>query len=196
MRRILITAVLTSGACAPQTVYVFPGLPAIQRTETVREEQAIEGAKVALAPAASASWRLAVKNETDATLTVLLDESTFTAASGDSGGRLINGNTRRMDIAKAQAPIPIAPGATWSEFVLVEKLAFFEEHEADAQRKGEELGALRVSEPDRERLGTMLINMTAQNRANAVKLLSGGTIRVTVDGANGKQTWAGVVEAK
>lgn len=154
------------------------GVPRADRTHRVDTEKAIDGFDVAAVPAGATGWRISVTNNASAVAQVLLDESTFVTSGGESAGRLISGDTRRIDTGKTQPPLPVAPGATIKQFVLPEKL--IDDEEAEATLVGRNVRASKL-----KRIEELRIQRYA--------LIEGGKLYVTVVGPAGKQTWTGVV---
>lgn len=186
MKRILITAALVGG-CQPETPnYSAPSGDAPYRTAAplvrtplrVVSETRIDGVLVAVVPYAAAGWRVEAKNESDTAVSVLWDESSFVDRFGDSQGRLIRGETRRMNVDGAQPRVPIAPKAQAVQRVLVEKLLAYEEIEASMDGKLQ----------DRDRVFRVL------KIRNAVqKSLPGGRVHVVIEIDGAKKTWTGLV---
>lgn len=168
----------TSGSGANGFV---PSIPMPPRTETVAPEAEIEGLIVKAVPAGAAAWRVTVQNETNDPVSLLWDESSFVTASGDSGGRLIRGETRRIDSAKAQPPTPVPAHARASEIVLIEKLANSEQLEDDyADIDAKHGGVLPSMNKDIE-------DARVANRHT----LRGGRIDLRIEIGGGKKTWTG-----
>ncbi len=68
-------------------------------------------------------WNVTVANHQAAAVKILWDESSYVGADGKSLGRLVRGETRRIDVGKPQPPTPLAPNATIEEDVLPESYA-------------------------------------------------------------------------
>jgi hypothetical protein len=157
--------------------YVYP----LKREQTVTGKAELAGIEIAAAPAGAAAWKIQIANKTDAVITAVWDESTFVLSDGRSAGRLIRGETRKIDIGKAQPASPIAPQATMLEIVFAEQLVDSEELESKVgDGQWMDKGIARAIEHARE----------VRNGA-----LVGGKLVLTVQGPNGKQTWTGDVVA-
>jgi hypothetical protein len=183
-----------TGKCLPgSSAPAWTGLPPLVRNETVNEVTSVEGATVAARPGGAAGWHIKIANNTDAVMSILLDESSFVTSTGESGGRLISGSTRKMDTAKAQPPKPLVPGATLVEFVVVEKMVDAEEGESDARKNSKTLEDPVFSQEQVNNLGAKLLRITEEGRMQWAGLIRGGKIYVTIQTAAGKQTWIGVV---
>lgn len=158
-------------------------LAPLERHHHVDEEAAVEGFEVVVKPVGASAWRVSVKNNTDSVSSLLFDESSFVASTGMAAGRLINGNTRKIDSAKTQPPIPVPPGAAVTEWALPEKMITFEEQEEKfAEYTGRWVRASLGAAVDAE-------------REKREKLLVGGKLFVTIQTASAKLTWRGVVVA-
>jgi len=68
-------------------------------------------------------WNITVANRQAAAVKILWDESSYVGADGKSRGRLVRGETRRIDVGKPQPPTPVAPNATIEESVIPESYA-------------------------------------------------------------------------
>lgn len=178
-------ACLAGAASATSGPKLVPATPAPQRTETVSTETAVEGLTINALPIGAAAWRIVVENNTDAPVSVLWDESSFVASNGDSGGRLIRGETRRMDVAKAQPPTPVAAHARVSETILVEKLTEAEKAEADHAEFEAKWGGVA---PD-------MNESMAKVRESTQRMIRGGRIDLRIDLNGTKQTWTGRVSS-
>ncbi len=88
------------------------------RSETYQVTQSPDGVTVAAEPDGNIGWKLSIQNNTDEPLSIAWDESTFTARSGRSLGRLVPGTTRRMDLRASHPPEPLPPHATVSAVVI------------------------------------------------------------------------------
>lgn len=180
MRRILTSLALAACIAGPPQV---PMQPRPARTETVAAESSIDGLDIIVKPYGAAAWRVGVKNETDALVSIVWDESTFVAADGQSGGRLIRGETRRMDVAKAQPATPVAPKSFVTEVVLVEKLTGIDKTESDYAEHNAKWGGISPG----------MARVLGEQRSDVAKIISGSAINVTVQLADGKKTWTGRV---
>lgn len=178
MRTALICLALA--ACMPPSEPLHP-MP--DRTETVQTETAIERVMVAAKPVGATSWKIAVKNESNAPVSILWDESAFVTADGESGGRLIRGETRRIDMAKAQPPTPVPANSQTFEIVLIEKLAESEFTEGDYARHNAKYGGVSP------RMNVLI----DESRAFQAKLIAGGALNIAIQLADGKKTWVGRV---
>ncbi len=177
--------VLALVGCAPITqAQTMPSatIPDLVRSELVREVSPVDGAIVSVSPYGAAGWRIQVENNTDAPMSVLLDESSFVGSTGEAGGRLINGNVRKIDAAKAQPAAPVPPHAKFREAVFAEKLIDAEAAESMSLELERKYG------PTEELLG-----MTIKARDEVSSLIVGGKMYVTLATVGGKQTWTGAV---
>lgn len=102
------------------TVKVTCGAP--PRPSGLEVVTALDGIEVAVVPSGSAAWTLAIRNARSTAVSVVWDESTY-VASGETFGRLIRGETRKIDTAKQQPASPIAPNTMLREWVVPEKFA-------------------------------------------------------------------------
>lgn len=189
MMRVIAVAAMVMAACVPPesgTGPAGPGYantappPPLVRRETVRTEKPVEGLRVEVRPTGATAWLIGFKNETDTAMTVVWDESSFVTSTGEAGGRLIRGSTRRMDVGRSQVGSPLPPRAVLAETAFVERMIRSEELEA---KYGQ-----RALPPDlRERL--------IQSRTDRERLVIGGRLHLTLETPAGKQTWTGLVEA-
>lgn len=154
-------------------------MPPLRRLYTVETEKAIDGFGVEAKPDGVAGWTIRVTNETDAVATVVWDEGTFVTSGGQSAGRLISGETRKIDTAKAQPAMPVAPHANVTNFVIPEKFIGDE----DIEQRFAKVGPVRARFYDR----------LLKAREERAALIVGGKLYVTIASGAGKQTWAGVV---
>lgn len=170
-----------SESCNPDP-YAPVDVPTIERHESVATEKPIDDYDVAAVPGGATGWKIHIVSKIDAVGSLIWDESTFVTSDGRSMGRLITGETRRIDTAKAQPAMPIAPRSDVVQFVLPEKLLDQEEFEGDVATKYRRTSPanIRKLEAIRKKRGEMIV---------------GGKLYVTVLGPNGKQTWTGVVTA-
>lgn len=158
---------------------LYPVVPPPARTETVATETPLDGMAVSAVPVGAAAWKISVQNDTDTPASVLWDESSFVVSSGDSAGRLIRGETRRMDVAKAQPPTPVPAHARVTELVLVEKLTEVEDLEARYAALGSASKELN--------------DQTIRIRKDRRTLIVGGRIDLRVEMGGEKRTWTGRV---
>lgn len=204
----LIALALSAAGCPPRQYASCPpgsecaqggvestwrGLPKLQRAQTVREVTPVTGIVVTAAPVGAAGWRIQIANSTDAVMSILLDESTFVASTGEAGGRLISGSTKRMDTAKAQPPAPLAPHATYVGVVLIERMLGAERDEEEAWDTAKQVDESRMPNHKRNAFGAKLLEVVGRSRDDTAALVVGGKLYVTVMTADGKQTWAGEI---
>ena len=161
-----------------QTEYAV--VPPLVRNQIVRG-QAVGGIEIDAKPYGAVSWQLAIRNTTDAMVSVKWDESTFVTSNGASVGRLIRGETRKIDISNAQPATPVAPGSMISEVVIPEKGADSEEDEAAA--------TAHTAMPK------AWIPRVLRRRESEARLLVGGKLVITLDAGGKPLTWTGVVES-
>jgi hypothetical protein len=179
----VVAACIASAASATSGSKLVPTVPMQDRTETVTTETAIEGLDINATPAGAAAWTIAIRNDTDEPVSVLWDESSFVTASGDSGGRLIRGETRRIDSAKAQPPTPVPAHARASEIILIEKLTDAEKLEDEYSELAAKYGGVTES-----------MNRDIENeRRRNLEVLRGGRIDLRIEVAGAKRTWSGRV---
>lgn len=156
-------------------------LPPLRRVHIVEAEKPIDGFEIVAKPSGAAGWEIGVRNGTEASASLLWDESSFVASTGMAAGRLINGSTRKMDTAKAQPGSPIPPGAAVREIVFPEKFIQAEEDEA------------KVAEYRGQAFSKALVDGVNAERRRRYELIVGGKLYVTINTAAGKQTWVGTV---
>lgn len=153
-------------------------VPALVRGEKVITESAIADADVIAEPVGAMGWTLAIRNTSATTIMIVWDESSLVASNSEAS-RLVRGETRMIDAAKAQPPTPVPPGAIVRESVFAEKLADIEKKEADmVPRTG-------------KFYSKQLVNDLVAGRARRAKLLVGGSLNVTIQADGGKRTWIG-----
>ena len=114
--------VIVVASCVPHAEPYIPRTPPAEpapRFDRVVETKAIDDVTVSVVPS-SLAWEVHISNSTENTISVLWDESTFVMSTGQSMGRLIRGETRRIDSGKTQPPSPIATHAVLVENVLFE----------------------------------------------------------------------------
>ncbi|HEX5064370.1 MAG TPA: hypothetical protein VFV99_33575, partial [Kofleriaceae bacterium] len=68
------------------------------------------------------TWVVEVVNKSRDSVSVDWDQSSLVAGNGDSMGRLLRGETRRIDSANVQPKTPIPPGARVSQWVIPEQM--------------------------------------------------------------------------
>lgn len=185
MRTILMTAVVLT-ACVPprqQTTPELVDLEPLERAERVTTESAIDGLQIEAVPSGAAGFTLRIKNESDQSGSIIWDESTLVASTGESAGRLIRGETRRMDVNNAQPPTPLPANAAIVQLVFAEKMTGAEQNEGEAaqiqQRDGGVLPRIRelmLASRERRRLAMI-----------------GGRLNLTIQIAAEKRTWTGVI---
>lgn len=187
MRQLLVCALLASCVPPTQEPAQEPGrvavIPMPPRTETVATEHAIDGIAVSARPASVVGWSFLIVNDTDAPVSVLWDESTFVAESGDSMGRLIPSDTRKMDVAKEHPPMPVPAHARANAIALIENAVAVEEMEGDyaeTARKYDGVSA-RMNE------------LIEKNRALRKKAIGGGRIDLVIRIGDSRATWTGRV---
>jgi hypothetical protein len=183
MRNAAVVLSLALAACMPPMPPKEPLVQMPQRTETVETETAIDGLAIAARPYGAAGWTVNVKNDTDAMASIVWDESAFVSPRGQSGGRLIRGDTRRVDLAKSQPATPIPPGAATEEVVFIEKIVEVERTESEYAEADAKWGGVS---PDMNRV-------IQKSRRDIRRSIAGGALNVTIQLADGKQTWTGRV---
>lgn len=158
-------------------------IPMPDRTETVTAERPIDGIDISVTTYGAAGWRIAVANNTDTALSLNWDESTFVSAKGESLGRLVPGNTKKMDIEKPHAPTPLAAHARTVEVVFVEKIIGAENVEQTYAEAVEKLGS-----------STVKLNRSVEKmRRMSSAAVHGGRIDLVVNVGGSPQTWSGRV---
>jgi hypothetical protein len=109
-------------------------LPAIiKRFDVVTESKGIAGVLVSVEPTGNVGYTVTVKNETDAPIKIVWDDSNYVMLAGAALGRMIRGATQRGHVDAAQPASTVPPGAIVSEFAVPEKMA-------DAIDNGKTLG--------------------------------------------------------
>lgn len=101
-------------------VTVMCGAPA--RPGGLNVVAALDGITISVEPSGSAAWNLRIRNGRATAVSVVWDESSY-VADGESFGRLIRGETRKIDTGKQQPASPIAPNTMLKEWVIPEKFA-------------------------------------------------------------------------
>lgn len=153
--------------------------------EEVVTETAIDGIEVVATPAQAAGWAIGIKNNTDALVSIVWDESTFVTSDGRSFGRIIRGETKRIDMAKAQPTTPVPSKASTSEVGFAEKLYPAEEAESEYVEKGAKqyVNTGGVS----PQMNRQIVSI----RKGVKRTLAGGALNITIQLADGKKTWIG-----
>lgn len=81
---------------------------------------AVDGISVSLRPVGYRAWELRIANTRQAGVLVAWDESSY-VVDGESWGRLIRGETRKIDTANMQPASPVAAGAMLRQIVFPER---------------------------------------------------------------------------
>ncbi len=149
----------------------------------VTEQQAIDGIVVVVEPAGVLGWRIAVKNAGTDSALLVWDESTFVTSAGAASGRLIRGETRQLDTAKAQPPSPIPAGTMIAALAFAEQLVDYE--------KAGELEEQIARHPCR--YSDAAIAATNNGRRARLKMQLGARLFLVVQRGEKKETWVGVV---
>lgn len=163
-------------------------MPPIERREAIVEERSIAEISVEIQPVGAAAWSVTVGNEGDDTISVLWDESTVVLANGNSVGRMIRGETRRVDTAKTQAPSPVPPHARNTEEILAEKIVGEEDAERQVVSDMKNWGR-----PPGYMLPRYIKRVVAAREAREQALV-GAHLYLVVQMPSGKKTWAGRIE--
>jgi hypothetical protein len=188
---ILITVVLLAG-CGPtyptDPIYSNSGKPFTsepdvyvdwpKREQAVTTEREVDGVFVSASPTGAAGWTLRIANHTDGPVSVLWDESSLVTSNARSQGRLIRGETKRMNVANGQPPSPVPPAAEVVQIVFAEKLAEMEEYEAK-----------RVGKHYPPKWGNTIIDEQKAYQA----AIMGSRLHVTLDVGGTKKIWTGTV---
>lgn len=161
----------------PKGVY---RIEALDRRQSIREENAVEDMTVNAKPYGAAAWTIRISNTGDESASVLWDESSFVSSDGRAAGRLIRGETRKIDTGKTQPPEPVPPGSAAVSTVFAEKLIGLEEVEE------------KIATTD---LPMEQITKARELRKKTNAAIVGGKIHLTIDIAGTKKTWTGIVEA-
>lgn len=146
-------------------------------------EMPIDDVDITSTPAGATGWTIVVANNSDERLSIVWDESSFVTAASDVMGRLIRGETRKIDSAKSQPPTPVPSHTRAREFVLAEK--FIQSEDAE----GEYADALT-------KYGYVTPQMTdvvVTDRASRAGLIRGGRINLVVTVRGETRTWVGLV---
>jgi hypothetical protein len=98
-------------------------------------QKTVDDIKIGAVPAGVAGWKIRITNNTEDTVLVVWDESTFVTSSRESGGRLLR-NMKKLD---AQPPTPIAPHSRITETVFIEKLLAAEDEDDDLRESVRDL---------------------------------------------------------
>ena len=154
----------------------FVDVPPLERKQIVTTTAPATDFDVEAVPAGAAGWTVRVTSKVDGVASIIWDESTFVTSDGQSAGRLIMGQTRKLDAAKSQPNTPLAPRSNTTQVVLVEKLLDAEETAGGTTRA-------RAAE----------IDEIESVRTKLHHILVGGKLYVTVQGPSGKHTWVGTV---
>lgn len=163
----------TSNSAAPGSQSV----PALKRNQIIHGD-VLGDISIGATPLGAAGWRLSVENKGDAAASINWDESSFVGSTGTSGGRLIPGETRKIDLEKSHAPMPLPPHASVQETVFVEKLVDAEENEA--------MHGDMVSPEYRQTL--------LATRDKLARFEEGGKMYLSLQLQDGKKLWTGLVE--
>lgn len=115
--------------------FADPGSRRGPSIEKIKVETAVPGLTVQTEAAGFTAWKLTAKNDSNDSMSILWDESSFVAGDGTSWRRLIPGNIRRMDLEKPHAPTPLAPHSTLIETVYSEFTANIERYEYDMRHE-------------------------------------------------------------
>lgn len=156
-------------------------IEALKREQAVREDRAVEGVTVQAKPFGAGAWTIQISNTSEGSAAVLWDESSFVTSDGRAAGRLIRGETRKIDTGKAQPAEPVPPGAAAIATVFAEKLIGWEETEEKLMERNLRIGP---------------INEAREWRKKNNALIVGGKLHLTLDVGGAKKTWIGAVEAK
>jgi hypothetical protein len=118
-----LSLALSAAACVGST----------QRTDSIRPVAQPAGLAVSVTPEGELGWQVTVRNDTPELVQLVWDDSTFVTADGQSTGRLVRGvygttphyNSHDTALSithggTAQAPSPIAAGATLTAWVVPE----------------------------------------------------------------------------
>lgn len=137
----------------------------------MRETKAVAGVRVQAAPTANwRAWVVQIDNRGGDTIDVDWDRSTLVLADGDSS-RVIRGETRRMDIGRAQPKATIVPGAHVEEElipeVFVEAIEALGDASLDAEPPGGIIGARLVIAIERGGTTRMWTGTVAKKRGKA-----------------------------
>jgi hypothetical protein len=80
----------------------------------------LSGIEVKVESSGEGMWKVSVANHQKGTIQIAWDASSYVGADGKSLGRLIRGETRRIDVGKPQPATPVAPSASIEEDVIPE----------------------------------------------------------------------------
>lgn len=188
MRKILCVAVASLAGCLPPpSIEQGPTseraddsvrIPPIVRHQLVHGDS-VAGIDIAAEPLGAEGWKLHMNNGSDQVASIVWDESSFVTSSGEAVGRLIPGETKRIDLTKSHPPTPLPPHASVNESVFIEKFIDTEEFE----------GKLPAYDPK------YMVDKIVNLRKELSALLIGGKMFVTVSVGSDKKTWSGVVES-
>lgn len=90
----------------------------------MRAKAAVPGLKITVTPVGEpwVFWTLTIENTRDDEVTINWDRSSFVGRSGRSDGRLLRGETRKIDAARAQPSTTIPGRASIEQVVIPEQL--------------------------------------------------------------------------
>lgn len=90
----------------------------------MRAKAALPGLKITATPVGEpwVFWTLTIENTRDDEVTINWDRSSFVGRSGRSDGRLLRGETRKIDAARAQPSTTIPARASIEQMVIPERL--------------------------------------------------------------------------
>jgi len=122
MRMLNVLTIGLLAGCVSDAIPIQPW-PKMTRNEAWKCDKPIEGITVDLAPETDIAWTVTVTNQTDDVVSIVWDRSAFVGSSGRSWGRLVPGETRRMDVSAPHPPTPVVPHATAHELAVPMELA-------------------------------------------------------------------------
>jgi len=100
--------------------------PPAEPTHEMRVDKAVAGMTITATPAGAWQvWNIEATNDTGDLVSIDWDRSSFVGNDGDSLGRLIRGETRKIDSAKAQVKLTLAPSAKAKQLVIPEAFVEF-----------------------------------------------------------------------
>ncbi len=176
MKLVVLSGVLIGGCVPP------PQYPAIVRDDRVTETAAVDGVPISATPMGAAGWKFSIKNDTDAAVKVLWDESDFVASTGETAGRLFSGETRRIDAGHPQPPAVVPPHASANESAFAQKLVGIEFEENALHKRFNNSAAMITVEQVTE----------AHRKIGAI--IAGGQIHLTIEVGGEKKTWSGAIK--